>query len=120
MILIKISGIFITAMGMMILFNPEAARKMLVFWRKGNNIFLGGLIKIVLGVIFLGFAPRAKVPQVIFVLGILALLGGALLFIPGPEKVRRMLNWWDKQPANLLRLISLATLAFGILLIYAA
>ncbi|MDD5196262.1 MAG: hypothetical protein WC937_06620 [Candidatus Omnitrophota bacterium] len=118
--LIEIIGIFITAMGSMILLNPKVARKMLVFWRKGNNIFLGGLIKIVLGVIFLGFAPRAKVPQVIFVLGILALLGGLLLFIPGPDKARAMLGWWDKQPDNLLRLISLATLAFGILLIYAA
>ncbi|MDD2927647.1 MAG: hypothetical protein PHE30_02215 [Candidatus Omnitrophica bacterium] len=120
MILIEIIGIFIIAMGSIILLNPKAARKMLVFWRKGNNIFLAGLIRIVIGIIFLGFAPRAKVPQVIFVLGILALLGGLLIFILGPEKVRTMLGWWDKKPDNLLRLISLVTLTFGILLIYAA
>ncbi|MDD2679310.1 MAG: hypothetical protein PHO03_00705 [Candidatus Omnitrophica bacterium] len=119
-LLIKIIGTLVTGMGIIILCNPHAARRMMAFWRQGKNIYIGGSLRLLLGALFLYYAPRARVPQVLSVLGVLALLGGLLIFILGPEKVRVMLDWWDKQPENRLRLLSLLIIAFGILLLYAA
>lgn len=120
MILVKIIGTFITAMGIMILLNPKIAKRMMVFWRQGKNIYAGGLIRILLGVIFLYYSPQARLPQLIFVLGVLALLGGLLIFILGLEKTKAILDWWDKKPEHFLRLLSLLVIAFGALILYSA
>ncbi len=118
--LIKLIGIFITAMGIMELLNPKMAKRMLVFWRQGKNIYIGGLIRVLVGVIFLYYAPQAKFPEVIFMLGILASLAGLIIFLLWLEMTRAMIDWWDKKPDSIVRLVSLLTLAFGVLIIYAA
>ena len=117
-ILLKIIGIFVTAMGIMVLLNPKAIKKMLAFWRQGKNIYAAGLIRILLGVIFLYYAPQARLPQLMFALGVLASLGGLLIFILGLEKVKAVLGWWDKKPVSLLRLIGFLPLTIGILILY--
>jgi len=120
MILIELIGIFITSMGIMILLNPKLAKKMLIFWRQGRNVYLGGLIRIVLGIIFLYYAPYARLPQVIFALGVLAFLGGLLIFILGLEKTRAIIDRMEKKSEFSLRLFSLFLLIFGALIIYSA
>lgn len=119
-ILVKIIGIIITVMGVAILLNPKIARGMMAFWRQGKRIYLGGLIRILLGILFLASASGARLPQVIFVLGVLALLGGLLIFILGPKKTGAVFEWWDKKPEYLLRLLSLVVITFGALIVYSA
>lgn len=92
MMVVKLIGIFITVMGLVIFLYPKVAKRMVVFWRQGNNLYMGGLIRVLLGVIFLYYAPQAKLPQVMFVLGILAFLGGLLIFILGLKKQRQCLT----------------------------
>ena len=118
--LVKFIGIFITAMGIAVFLNPKIAKRMMAFWQKGKNIYIGGLIRILLGAIFLYCAPRARLPQVISVLGVLALLGGLLIFILGLEKTKAIIGRWANKPESLLRLLSLLILAFGALIIYSA
>jgi len=116
--LVKAIGILIIAAGLMVFLNPQAARKMMVFWRQGKNLYLGGLIRLLLGGILLYYMPQARLPQVIFALGVLALVGGLLIFVLGLEKLKGVLGWWDKKPDSLLRLLSLLVFAFGALIIY--
>ncbi len=118
--LIKLIGIFVMAMGIMELLNPKMAKKMLVFWRQGKNIYIGGLIRVLLGVIFLYYAPQAKFPEIIFALGILVSFAGLIIFLLWLEMTMAMIDWWDKKPDSMVRLVSLLTLACGVLIIYAA
>jgi protein-S-isoprenylcysteine O-methyltransferase Ste14 len=118
--LVRSIGMFITSVGVLILLNPKIAKRMMSYWHKGKNIYLGGLIRILLGVIFLCYTSQAKLPQVMFVLGILAFLGGLLIFIWGLEKANAILDWWDKKPEYSLRLLSLLVIVFGALIIYSA
>jgi uncharacterized protein YjeT (DUF2065 family) len=120
MILVKSIGIIIMVMGLMILLNPKIAKKMMQFWRQGNHMYIGGLVRLILGIIFLYYAPHARAPQLLSALGILALLGGLFIFIVGVEKLKAILDWWNKKPAYFLRLLSLFVLAFGVLIIYSA
>ncbi|MFH0854956.1 MAG: hypothetical protein V1869_00355 [Candidatus Omnitrophota bacterium] len=120
MMLINIIGIFVMAMGVIILLSPKIARKMMVFWRQGKNIYIGGLIRITLGSIFIYYAPQAKLPQILLVLGLLAFLGGLLIFILGLDKAKAIIGRWEKMPDNFLRLLSLAVFTFGALILYSA
>jgi len=100
--------------------NPKTAKKMMAFWRQGKRLYAGGLIRVLLGSIFLYYAPRARLPQVMFALGVLALLGALFIFVLGLGKTKAILDWWDKKPEAFLRLLSLLVIAFGALIICSA
>lgn len=117
-ILVKMIGIFITAIGIIILLKPKTAKGMLVFWRQGNNLYIGGFIRAILALIFLYYAPQARWPRMILTLGVLSALGGVSIFILGLKKSREFIDWWDRKPEPYLRLISLLVLAFGALILY--
>jgi uncharacterized protein YjeT (DUF2065 family) len=119
-ILVHIIGIFITTVGILIFVFPKHSRRMMLFWRQGNNLYAAGAIRILLGSIFLFSARLMRLPQVIFILGILMFLGGLLIFMLGLEKVKAIIEWMEKKPEAYLRLISLLALAFGVLVIYSA
>jgi uncharacterized protein YjeT (DUF2065 family) len=118
--LVKTIGIFITLMGITILFYPKIAQQMMAFWRQEKKLYLAGLFRILLGVIFLYSAPHAKLPRVLFALGILALLGGLLIFALGLEKTKAIIEKWEKKPAYSLRWFSLLIITFGILILSSA
>ena len=118
-LLVMVIGIFMTAMGISILLNPKMTKKMLAFWHKGKNIYLGGLIRVLLGIIFLSYAPLANSSGVMFALGILALLGGLFIFIMGAKRIKPILERLEKKPDSFLRLLSLIVLVCGVLILYA-
>jgi small-conductance mechanosensitive channel len=107
-------------MGFINVLNPNVMKKMISFWRKGKNIYAGALLRVLFGVIFLWSVTQARLPWVIYILGILMLLGAALIFILGLEKTKKILDWWDKKPHSVLRLIAILILAIGVLVIYSA
>jgi uncharacterized protein YjeT (DUF2065 family) len=46
--------------------------------------------------------------------------GGLLIFLLGPEKIRRMLDWYQKQSTLIFRVIALIVLVFGVIIILSA
>lgn len=119
-LLVNIIGILMVCMGFIYVLNPALMKKMISFWRQSKRIYAGGLLRLLFGAIFLWSASQAKIQVVIYVLGILMLLGGVFIFVMGQEKVKRMLDWWDKKPDSILRLIAILILAIGALVIYSA
>jgi len=113
-------GIVMACMGIINVVNPGSMKKMIAFWRQGNRVYLGGLLRLLIGTIFLLSYSQAKIPGVICVLGSLILLGGILIFILGLGRVKIMLEWGDKRPRSILRLIALLVLGIGALVIYSA
>ena len=118
--LIKLIGLLITVMGAIVLFNPKLMRKMMGFWKQGKRIYLAGIIRVCVGALFLYCAPMAMRPNIIFVLGLLAILGGLFIIIRGPGKMKAILERLSQKPDNFLRLMSLIILAFGALIIFSA
>ncbi|MDD5166917.1 MAG: hypothetical protein PHQ57_05980 [Candidatus Omnitrophica bacterium] len=121
-IVVKLLGILMICMGLVNLINPILMKKMISFWKQGKRIYAGGLLRVLFGVIFLlaSSYSRVRQPCVLAVLGVLMILGGMLIFILGPEKMKAILGWWDKKPASILRLIAILALAIGTLVIYSA
>jgi len=113
-------GIFIASMGLTIIFNPEVMKKMIAYWKQGKRIYAGGLLRALFGVIFLLSVPQARLAAVMYGLGILVLISALIVFAMGLEKIKVTLDWWDKKPSSMLRIMGLLAFAIGFLIIYSA
>ena len=114
---IKIIGIVFVLMAIGCLLKPDVVRRVMEFFGKASRLYFAGVIRFALAVVFLLAARECRKPWVIFAFGILFLLGGLLIFLIGPKRLRPVLEWWQKQSNLLLRVVALATLAVGVIVI---
>ena len=119
-IVIKSLGIVFVLIGIVYLLRPDVMKWLMEFFKQGKRIYFAGLIRFALAVVFLLGARECKRFWVIFAFGILFIIGGLLIFILGPEKIKSIIDWWQKQSILLLRVIALITLAVGAIIIYSA
>ena len=119
-IVIQILGILIGAVGIVYLLKPDIMKHLIEFFKQGKRIYFAGVIRLALAVIFFLGARECDITWVIVVFGILFLIGGLLIFILGPEKIRRILDWYQKQSVLFLRVLAVIALAIGAIIIYSA
>jgi len=119
-LVIKGLGILFALMGLAYLLRPNIIKKLMVFFKKGKRIYLAGLVRFALAVVFFVGARECRYFWIIFACGIIFMLGGILIFMLGPEKIRRMLNWYQNQPNLFFRVIALIILIFGAIVILSA
>ncbi len=119
-IVIKILGIFFVLIGIVFLLRPDVMKRLMEFIKKGKRIYFAGVIRFVLAIVFLLGASECYQKWVIAAFGILFLMSGLLIFILGPEKIRRMLDWYQKQSVLIFRVIAVIVLAVGAIIIYSA
>jgi uncharacterized protein YjeT (DUF2065 family) len=119
-IVIKSLGIVITVVGIVYLLRPNVLKWLMEFFKQGKRIYFAALIRFALAVVFLVGALKCKYPWVIIAFGVLFIIGGLLIFALGPEKIRRMLEWYQKQPVLIFRVIAVIILAIGLIIIFSA
>ena len=119
-IVIQSLGILIALMGILYLLRPNIIKRLMEFFKKGRRIYLPGLLRFVLAVVFLVGARECRYGWIIFASGIIFLIGGLLIFALGPEKIRRILDWYQEQSTLIFRVIAVIVLAFGAVIIYSA
>jgi len=114
---IKSLGIIITLMGVAYLLRPAMIKRLMSFFKKGIRIYLPGILRLALAVVFFLGARECRYAWVIFASGIIFLTGGVLIFALGPERIRRILDWYEEQPMLVFRVIALVVLVFGAIII---
>ena len=119
-IAIKSLGIIITLMGVAYLLRPGMIKHLMNFFKKSGRIYLPGLLRLALAVVFFLGARECRYPWVIFASGIIFLTGGVLIFTLGPRRVRWLLDWYENQPMLVFRVIALVVLVFGAIIILSA
>lgn len=119
-IVIQSLGILFALVGIVYLLRPDVMKWLMEFFKQGKRIYFVGVIRFALAVVFLIGARECKHFWVIFVFGILFIIGGLLIFILGSEKTKRMIEWWQKRSVVLLRVMAVITLAIGAVIIYSA
>lgn len=120
LILVRLFGLLILGLGIVFVVNPKAMKAYIAFWGPGKRIRMGGILALLIGVVFLLAAAQARLNIVITIFGILSLIKGILLFILGPEKAKSMMNWWAQKSDSFIRLYALFALVMGMLIIYSA
>lgn len=119
-IAIKSLGMLISLMGIVYLLRPDIIKKLMRFFKKGKRIYLAGILRLVLAVVFLVAARECRYPWIIFACGIIFLAGGLLIFLLGPEKIRKILDWYQEQSELIFRVIAVIVLVFGLIIILSA
>jgi hypothetical protein len=107
-------------MGIAYLLRPDIIKKLMGFFKKGKRIYFVGLVRFVLAVVFFVAARECRYFWIIFASGLIFLTGGLLIFILGPEKIRRIFDWYEQQPAIIFQVIAVIVLAFGVIIIFSA
>ena len=119
-IVIQSLGILFCIIGIVYFLKPNVMKWLMEFFKQGKRIYFSGLIRFALAIVFFVGARECKHPWVIFAFGILFIIGGLLVFALGPEKIRRILDWYQKQPVLILRVIAVIALAVGLIIIFSA
>jgi hypothetical protein len=117
---IKIIGIIIVAIAIIFLVKPTVVKLIVGFFKKGSRVYVAGLARLALAVVFLLGARECDITWVILIFGILFLISGLLVFMLGPAKIGRMLDWYQRQSLLLCRATAVIILAVGAVIIYAA
>ena len=117
-IAIKSLGILITLVGVAYLLRPGLLKMLMNFFKKSNRIYLPGLLRLALAVVFFLGARECRYPWIIFASGIIFLTGGLLIFTLGPKRIRWMLDWYEEQPMLVFRVIALIVIVFGAIIIF--
>lgn len=114
-------GALMAGMGIAIILKPDTMKKMISFWKEDKRLYAAGILRVVLGSIFLLSAPQAdRFPWFIYFFGVLIFFGAILIFALGIDKVRKMLEYWDRKPRSTLQFMGIFVLLLGLLVVYAA
>lgn len=117
---VKIVGVVFVVIGIIYLIKPGVIKSLMEFFKQGKRLYFAGLIRFALAIVFLLAARECDITWVIVVFGFLFIISGLLIFILGLERLRSMIDWWQKQSLLLLRVIALITLALGAIILYSA
>jgi len=119
-VVIQSLGIAFVFVGMLFLIRPDVSKRIIEFFKKDRRIYIIGLVRFVLAIVFLLGARECDITWVIIVFGILFLLSGLLIFTLGPQKLRPMLDWYQKQSNIFIRVIAVIILAAAVIVIRSA
>lgn len=118
--LVKLVGIAMLVAGVVNFVKPLSMKKMASYFMNESRIKTGGIISIVIGLIFLRAAGRCSLPWVVVMIGLLSIAKGVLGLTLEKKKFQVLLNWLHAQQPKTLRKLTLVSIAIGVALIYAA
>ncbi len=89
-------------------------------WQYRAALFVAVMVRLTIGALLVLAAPHSRYPLTFEILGWLAIVAALLIPFVGRSRIGRLLDWWSRRSAAGIRLWSLAGLAFGCFLVYAA
>jgi uncharacterized protein YjeT (DUF2065 family) len=119
-LVVKIIGIIIVALAIVYLLKPDVMKQVMEFFTEGKRIYLAGLIRLVLAVLLLLAARECDITWVVILFGVLFLISGLLIFVLGPERIKSIAGWFQRQSLFALRLFALVAFIIGAIIIYSA
>lgn len=118
--LVKLIGIILVAKGAIFLTKVSLLKKVIKICISKNYIYFGGLLSIVVGVLFLIAASSCRAFWLIILLGIISIIKGVVIFTPLRFKMISFANKTREGSSSKLRFLATIIFAIGILIIYAA
>ena len=112
-------SLFIVALGAVGVVAPQRLISHVKSWQSPAGLYTAAGIRLVLGVALLLGAPSSKAPDILRVLGIIAIIAGLITPLIGLERFSKLLNWWAARGSTFVRFWGCVAVAIGLLLIYA-
>jgi len=115
---VSLVGLAVAAVGLLGVAAPATLTNVLTRWRVLTQLPVTLGLRLAFGLLFLVAAPHCHLPALVRVVGIIELVGAAVLLAAGPEPLQRFSTWWLQQSPAFVRYWCSGALAFGLLLAY--
>jgi len=119
-IVVQCLGVVKLLLRIVYLLKPDVMKWLMRFFKQGRRMYFAAVLRLVLAVIFLFAAHECDISWVIVTFGIIFIISALLIFALGAKRVKSILDWYQKQPALIFRVIALIVLAIGAIIIYSA
>lgn len=113
-------GAVIVLVGLVGLGQPGRFRAMFEAMDSQTRFVLGVGIRLVMGALLLWVADELRYPQVMRILGVVAIAAALGILVAGRARLDRLVDWWMRLDDGLLRLSAAFAAAFGAFLVYVA
>jgi uncharacterized membrane protein len=113
-------GIIYTIMGVIFFMKPEYVRAIMDFFKVGRRVYIAGILRIVIGAFLIYAGEKAVIPWIPRIIGIIAVIGGIIIYSLGIQRTHAMMDWWKGSSDKKIRLIAVIAEIVGILLVYSA
>ncbi len=119
-IFVRLIGLLSVIAGIIFIIDTDRMKKVAAFFLEGNRFYFAGVIRILVGILFLMAASQCKFPWVIIILGAVILIAGISIFSMGIEKVKDIVTWIYTKPNLFLRVLCLLSIILGGIILYCA
>jgi membrane-bound ClpP family serine protease len=109
----------VAALGVLGVASPSKLLRLEEDFRKPPARYIASAIRLLMGVALFLAAPTSRAAGVLSTLGVFIFLAGVITLFFGPERFRRLVDWWSAQGPKFARVWAALALALGVFLVYA-
>jgi len=119
-IFVRLIGLFSVTAGIIFIIKSELMKRFAQFFIEGSRFYIIGVLRLIIGAVFLMAASQCRLPWPIIALGALILLSGITIFSIGLEKSKDIVTWMYSKPDWFLKLLSVFSIIIGGFILYSA
>lgn len=112
-------GVLITALGVFGLVSPSKLLRLEEYSRKPPLRYIASAIRLIMGAVLFFAAPASRAPGVLHTLGVFIFVAGLITLFFGPERFRRLVDWWSAHGPAIARVWAALAVVLGAFLVYA-
>jgi hypothetical protein len=116
---VSLLGAAIAAIGLLGAVSPARMIGLITRLEPASRLWLAVGTRLIIGVLFVLAAEGCRMPQLVRVVGAIAIVAAVALALLGPRRFEAFVGWWLRRPASFIRSWAAVAVAFGALLIYA-
>ena len=113
-------GVVIAAFGAVAVFSPAVFGDLFGKLSSHATWVLAVILRLAVGTLLLVVAGSLKYPDVMTILGWVAIVAAVVLLLLGPDRLKTLVDWWLSRSDGLLRISAIFVCAFGVFLAYVA
>lgn len=118
-LVVSLIGAAIAAIGLLGVVYPTRLMERIDRWQPAGRLWVGVAVRLVVGIVFVLAADGCRMPQLVRVVGVIAIVAAVVLALLGPARFETFVRWWLGLPAAFTRIWAAVAVAFGGLLLYA-
>ncbi len=115
-LLAKIIAVVLIVAGSVMMLRSEFIKRIMDYMKEGSRIYAVGVIRIIVGLILMTVSFESRIVWVVFIIGLLALIGGVLIFVMKKDKIFEIAEIMLAKSPTKFNLVGTIPMLFGILL----
>jgi uncharacterized protein YjeT (DUF2065 family) len=112
-------GLLITAAGILVTLVPSAVIRFAQHGVTAVELYASAITRVGIGVLFLLVAPMSRLPRLLRVFGMIAVMAGIVTPFLGVARAQAIADWVSHQGLSSVRAFGLLALAIGAAILYA-